>query len=64
VAARLMRRYLGYKAEAAGMTVDDTVDEHWTTKTCPQCGARTKQRGATIRAMPVVSVALGIRWRG
>jgi putative transposase len=40
----LMRRYLGYKAEAAGMTVDDTVDEHWTTKTCPQCGARTKQR--------------------
>jgi len=41
----LMRRYLGYKAEAAGMTVDDTVDEHWTTKTCPQCGARTKPKG-------------------
>jgi IS605 OrfB family transposase len=41
----LMRRYLGYKAEAAGIGVDDEVDEAYTTKTCPQCGARTKPKG-------------------
>lgn len=41
----LMRRYLCYKAEAAGIAVDDTIDEAYTTKTCPQCGARTKPKG-------------------
>jgi len=40
-----MRRYIGYKAEAAGIIVDDKVDEHWTTKTCPGCGTRTKPKG-------------------
>ncbi len=40
-----MRRYINYKAEAAGITVDDTVDERDTTKTCPGCGTRTKPKG-------------------
>jgi len=40
-----MRRYIGYKAEAVGIVVDDTVDEAYTTKTCPSCGTRAKPRG-------------------
>lgn len=40
-----MRRYIGYKAEAVGIAVDDTVDEAYTTKTCPGCGTRTKPKG-------------------
>ena len=40
-----MRRYLGYKAAAVGITVDDTVPEAYTSQTCPGCGARHKPRG-------------------
>jgi len=40
-----MRRYLGYKAEAVGITVDDTVPEAYTSQTCPGCGARHKPKG-------------------
>jgi putative transposase len=40
-----MRRYVGYKAEAAGITVVDTVNEAYTSQTCPHCGHRTKPTG-------------------
>lgn len=40
-----MRRYIGYKAEAAGIEVVDTVDEAYSSQTCPQCGWRYKPRG-------------------
>jgi len=40
-----MRRYIGYKAEAAGIAVDDKVNEKYTSQTCPQCGQRTKPKG-------------------
>ena len=40
-----MRRYIGYKAEAAGITVVDTVNEAYTSQTCPRCGHRSKPKG-------------------
>jgi putative transposase len=40
-----MRRYVGYKAEAAGITVVDMVNEAYTSQTCPRCGHRTKPKG-------------------
>jgi transposase len=40
-----MRRYIGYKAEAAGITVVDTVNEACTSQTCPHYGHRTKPTG-------------------
>jgi putative transposase len=40
-----MRRYIGYKAEAAGITVVDTVNEAYTSQTCPRDGHRTKPKG-------------------
>ncbi len=40
-----LRRYIGYKAEAAGIAVNDTVNEAYTSQTCPRCGARTKPKG-------------------
>ena len=39
-----MRRYLGYKAAAVGITVDATVPEAFTSQTCPGCGARQKPK--------------------
>lgn len=40
-----MRRYIGYKAEAVGMTVVDDVDEALTSQTCVGCGNRYKPKG-------------------
>jgi putative transposase len=40
-----LRRFIGYKAEAAGMTVIDTVDEAYTSQTCANCGNRHKPKG-------------------
>ncbi|HKC73546.1 MAG TPA: transposase, partial [Chloroflexota bacterium] len=40
-----MRRYIGYKAEAVGITVVDTVNEAYTSQTCPRDGQRTKPKG-------------------
>jgi putative transposase len=40
-----MRRYIGYKAKAAGITVIDTINEAYTSKTCPRDGQRTKPKG-------------------
>jgi len=40
-----IRRYLGYKAAAVGIAVDDTVPEAYTSQTCPGCGARGKPKG-------------------
>jgi putative transposase len=40
-----MRRYIGYKAEAVGITVIDTVNEAYTSQTCPRDGQRTKPKG-------------------
>jgi putative transposase len=44
-----IRRYLGYKAEAAGISVHDRVAEHHTSQTCPACGHRHKPRGRVFR---------------
>jgi IS605 OrfB family transposase len=40
-----MRRYIGYKAGAAGITVVVTVNEAYTSQTCPRCGHRSKPKG-------------------
>ncbi|HVA91263.1 MAG TPA: transposase [Chloroflexota bacterium] len=40
-----MRRYIGYKAAAIGITVIDGVSEAYTSQTCPGCGARHKPKG-------------------
>jgi putative transposase len=40
-----MRTYIGYKAEAVGITVIDTVDEAHTSQTCTSCGHRHKPKG-------------------
>jgi putative transposase len=39
-----IRFYIGYKAAAEGIKVE-LVDEHSTSKTCPQCGQRHNSRG-------------------
>ena len=43
-----LRQYITYKAEAAGIAVE-LVDEHHTSQTCPNCGARHKPRGRLYR---------------
>jgi putative transposase len=40
-----MRRYTTYKAQAAGITIIDDVDEAYTTQTCPHCSTRNKPKG-------------------
>jgi putative transposase len=40
-----MRRYLGYKAAAAGISVHDRVPEQYTSQTCLACGHRHKPKG-------------------
>ena len=40
-----MRTYIGYKAEALGITVVDDVDERYTSQTCAVCGNRHKPKG-------------------
>jgi putative transposase len=40
-----LRRYLGYKAAAEGISVHDRVPEQHTSQTCPNCGHRHKPRG-------------------
>jgi putative transposase len=40
-----IRRYLGYKSQAAGISVHDRVPEHHTSQTCLACGHRHKPRG-------------------
>ena len=40
-----MRRFMGYKAEAAGIIMKDDVDEAYTSQTCPSCGHRHKPKG-------------------
>lgn len=44
-----MRKYIGYKAEEAGITVVDDVNEAYTSQTCPECGERSKPRGRVYR---------------
>jgi putative transposase len=41
--------YLGYKAEAEGISVADPVPEQHTSQTCPQCGHRHKPKGRVFR---------------
>jgi putative transposase len=40
-----IRRYLGYKAQAEGISVHDRVPEQYTSQTCIACGHRHKPRG-------------------
>jgi putative transposase len=40
-----VRRYIGYKAEAAGITVVDDVNEAYTSQTCPSCQHKYKPKG-------------------
>jgi putative transposase len=44
-----MRRYLGYKAEAAGISVHDRVPEPYTSQSCLACGHRHKPRGRVFQ---------------
>lgn len=44
-----MRKFIGYKAEAAGMKVVDDVDESYTSQTCYGCGKRHKPSGRLYR---------------
>jgi putative transposase len=44
-----IRRYLGYKAEAAGISVHDRVPEQHTSQTCLACGERHKPRGRVFQ---------------
>jgi putative transposase len=44
-----IRRYLGYKAEAEGISVHDRVPEQHTSQTCLACGHRHKPRGRVFR---------------
>jgi putative transposase len=46
-----MRRYSGYKAQAAGITVVDTIDEAYTSQTCPRDGHWTKPKGAGVHLL-------------
>jgi putative transposase len=43
-----VRQYVGYKAEAEGITVK-LVDEKYTSQTCPNCEHRHKPRGRVYR---------------
>jgi putative transposase len=44
-----IRRYLGYKAGAAGISVHDRVPEQHTSQTCLACGHRHKPRGRAFQ---------------
>jgi putative transposase len=44
-----IRRYLGYKAQAAGISVHDRVPEYHTSQTCLACGHRHKPRGRVFQ---------------
>jgi len=44
-----MRRYITYKAEAAGIKVPEPEDESYSTQTCPRCGHRYKPTGRIYR---------------
>jgi putative transposase len=44
-----IRRYLGYKAEAEGISVHDRVPEHHTSQTCPNCGHRHRPKGRVFK---------------
>jgi putative transposase len=44
-----IRRYLGYKAAAAGISVHDRVPEQHTSQTCPHCRHRHKPKGRVFR---------------
>jgi putative transposase len=44
-----LRTAIGYKAEACGIEVVDTVNEAFTSQTCPRCGHRHKPRGRVYR---------------
>jgi putative transposase len=43
-----LRDYIGYKAKAVGIAVNDKIDEHYTSQTCPNCGHRHKPKGRTF----------------
>jgi putative transposase len=40
-----LRQYITYKAEAAGIAVQDKVNEAYTSQTCAGCGKRSKPHG-------------------
>jgi putative transposase len=42
-----LREYIGYKAEAHGLSIKDDVNEAYTSQTCPSCGHRHKPQGRT-----------------
>jgi putative transposase len=44
-----IRRYLGYKAAAEGISVHDRVPEHHTSQTCLACGHRHKPKGRVFQ---------------
>lgn len=44
-----MRRYITYKAGAAGIEVSEPEDESYFTQTCPRCGRRYKPTGRVYR---------------
>ncbi len=51
-----IRKYIGYKAEAVGIQVDDKISEKYTTQTCPACGHRHKPRGRIFNCPACKSV--------
>ncbi|MCI0712992.1 MAG: transposase [Chloroflexi bacterium] len=40
-----LRKYINYKATAAGIEVNDKIPEHYTSQTCPECRNRYKPQG-------------------
>jgi len=44
-----LRRYLNDKAERHGITVNDKIDERYSSQTCPSCGNRHKPQGRIYR---------------
>jgi putative transposase len=44
-----MRKFIGYKAKAVGITVVDDVDEAYTSQTCAICSNRYKPKGRLYR---------------
>ena len=40
-----IRQYIVYKAEAEGITVNDEIDESYTSQTCVLCGRKRKPKG-------------------
>jgi putative transposase len=52
-----MRTYIGYKAERAGITVIDNVDEAYTSQTCACCGNRYKPKGRVYTCPACGSIA-------